>query len=421
MEGPKFNPHEPQYEKVEDLPRGQQHKFSDIKEGGFVRKSADEHLIEAEKKSVRMEDAGMISEMPIDYLHQEALDWEKARKEMMEYFSTLEKDSRKWDENWEHEFTPFIAKDRELLLQAIKANREEILELAGFRTLSNESSNRIFENRSHGLTVRDRRSRSGGGDNIEEAPFLNDDKDFMLKAIAISPRTYKYASKRLKVDREVALAAFRGNGGLINDWDLNRSGFLADKEMVLTAVSSNESVIEHVYDALKHSGDFILEALKVNGRCLQYVIDAFKDNEEMVRVAITQDARSYFSASERVRGMKDVALFAINSIAMGDRAPYFFSRMLRTFNWTDKDIVLAIVDRIAKEDGDVGYKWINDLSCGMVIAKERPELVQLLAKEMQDAIDKASNPQPVVEVAEAVELEPASEPEKPKKKKWFSI
>lgn len=50
MNQEKFNPHNPEYKKVEDLPQEHQAEFSDV-EGGFVRRSAAENFEKAETRA----------------------------------------------------------------------------------------------------------------------------------------------------------------------------------------------------------------------------------------------------------------------------------------------------------------------------------------------------------------------------------
>ena len=84
----KFNPSNPKYKKVADLPRARREKFVDVETGGFVRKSADEIFFEAEKEAVRNEDV-VVHEYgrrlprennPQDILQEQAVDLENYRK-----------------------------------------------------------------------------------------------------------------------------------------------------------------------------------------------------------------------------------------------------------------------------------------------------------------------------------------------------
>jgi len=85
-----FNPADPQYKKVEDLPKEEQEDFKNAKEGGFVKKEAAETFQEAEElaeiANVLKKEEGEVT--AVDILHaghikkQEVLDRLGASREI---------------------------------------------------------------------------------------------------------------------------------------------------------------------------------------------------------------------------------------------------------------------------------------------------------------------------------------------------
>ncbi|MCX6788539.1 MAG: hypothetical protein NTZ36_01495 [Candidatus Jorgensenbacteria bacterium] len=81
MTSEKFNPTNPEYKKVADLPVEYQQEFSDIQEdygGGFARKSAEVAIIGARLKSIVEKDPSIL-QRKIDELHGEAIKIDQKR------------------------------------------------------------------------------------------------------------------------------------------------------------------------------------------------------------------------------------------------------------------------------------------------------------------------------------------------------
>jgi len=80
--GSVFNPSNPEYKRVEDLPEKQQKKFVDVPEGGFVRREAFDPILEARIEEIIKKDPHAL-ERKITQLHEEALEFGFDREKLL--------------------------------------------------------------------------------------------------------------------------------------------------------------------------------------------------------------------------------------------------------------------------------------------------------------------------------------------------
>jgi hypothetical protein len=81
-----FNPRDPQYQKVEDLPKEHRSEFVNVPEeegGGFVRKEAYNPILEAKIEAIVENDPHAL-ERKLEKLHEEALEMGKERGRLLE-------------------------------------------------------------------------------------------------------------------------------------------------------------------------------------------------------------------------------------------------------------------------------------------------------------------------------------------------
>lgn len=93
----------------------------------------------------------------------------------------------------------------------------------------------------------------------KNALTLHDNKEFTLLAMEVDGGSIKYASDRLKADKDVALAAVKNYGWAI---ELVSPRLANDPDIVLAAVKDRPAVFKKVSDGLKGNPEFVLKALK---------------------------------------------------------------------------------------------------------------------------------------------------------------
>jgi hypothetical protein len=111
-----FNPRDPQYQKVEDLPEEHRPEFVDVPEeegGGFVRKEAYQPILEAKIEAIVKNDPHAL-ERKLDKLHEEALEMGKERGRLLAAVKQY---------GWALEFaSEDFRHDLEFLLEVAKVN-----------------------------------------------------------------------------------------------------------------------------------------------------------------------------------------------------------------------------------------------------------------------------------------------------------
>jgi len=115
-----------------------------------------------------------------------------------------------------------------------------------------------------------------------------------------------HATKALKSDREVVLAAVRHSGDA-----LLLSEFAGDKEVVLEAVANLGDSLRYAEKAFRSDKEIVLAAVRQNGLSLRYACEKLKDDPEVVMVAVRSRGRALRHASNRLRGDLDVVAEAL--------------------------------------------------------------------------------------------------------------
>lgn len=134
-----------------------------------------------------------------------------------------------------------------------------------------------------------------------------------------------HATKDLKSDREVVLAAVRHSGDA-----LLFSELAGDKEVVLAAVTASGDSIRYADEAFRSDKDVVLAAVQQDGLSLRYACDKLKDDPEVAMAAVHSKGRALRHASDRLRGDLDIVMeamkqdsFAYAYIIAADRETVF--------------------------------------------------------------------------------------------------
>jgi hypothetical protein len=208
MEQPKFNPHNPEYKKVEDLPKEEQTNYSDV-EGGFVQEDAAEfYKIAQDIERITKGESGSMS----------------ADKFMM-LLAQDEDTKREWD--------ALTGKQKFMVLIG---NPKGDMDL----TTWNENHSAIEKT-------------------LEEHPELKDDKKLMLKLIVSgSSQAPSYASEKLRNNKSYALEAVKRNGMAL--------GYLPeemqdDEDVVMAAVTKRGLALRAASPRLLNNREIVAAAI----------------------------------------------------------------------------------------------------------------------------------------------------------------
>ena len=156
---------------------------------------------------------------------------------------------------------------------------------------------------------------------LEQHSEFNDDREVVMKAVSTSGDTLRYASKRLKGDKEVVAKASPHALQYASEELQN------DKKLMLKAISGFPYILKACKETrLGEDRDFVLAAVKVRGTALHGASEALQDDDEVVRAAMQQDASAFRDASKRLRANRTLAIAAIAATPM---SLYFLEPPLR--------------------------------------------------------------------------------------------
>ncbi len=197
---------------------------------------------------------------------------------------------------------------------------------------------------------------------------LMDDKEIVLTALGKYGKPWKngpyasnikFASDRLKGDKEVALEALASDGSYIQHISDQLKN---DREIVMFAVESSGYALKYVSDELKNDRGIVSAAIKRNGGALEFASDELKDDDEIVGLAISQNCYPVPSlgvsplahASERLRLDREMVLKALK-YNFGS-ALQFTSEELKN----DKEVVLEALKTSIPGWGNCPLSWASE-------------------------------------------------------------
>eukprot|EP00413_Alexandrium_margalefii_P049239 CAMPEP_0204609338 /NCGR_PEP_ID=MMETSP0661-20131031/60854_1 /ASSEMBLY_ACC=CAM_ASM_000606 /TAXON_ID=109239 /ORGANISM="Alexandrium margalefi, Strain AMGDE01CS-322" /LENGTH=281 /DNA_ID=CAMNT_0051620991 /DNA_START=85 /DNA_END=930 /DNA_ORIENTATION=+ len=168
--------------------------------------------------------------------------------------------------------------------------------------------------------------------------------DVALAAVSVNGSAFRWVADELRAHPQVLLAALTHlpKGFEIGEvFDHASDDLLADRDVVLAAVSQCGYALEYASDDLRADRDVVLAAVTQNGLALEHASDDLRADRDVVLAAVAQHGLALHYASGDLRGDRDVVLAAVAKHGCALRAA---SDNLRA----DRDVVLAAI----AQDGD---------------------------------------------------------------------
>ena len=269
FEQPRFNPHNPEFKKVEDLPEERQKDFSNV-DDGFVYKSA----VELAKTS---DDAQ-------EYIAKQADEILKDPDRYRPKFGELSLRSFP-REQWSN---------REIVMKCVTGFENATMDLRSdphvvMQVIKNNSKEEQLFDKEKQTYIKEFVQKYGNVGALEFASEeIRSDKNFVSEAIKYGAYNFQFASEQLRGDKELALK-------------------------VLSKIKGGGAMLEFVSDELKNDKEVVMTAVKTSGGSLQYASENLRDDEEIVREAMKRWIYSFQFASERLRSDKNFVLEAIKN------------------------------------------------------------------------------------------------------------
>ena len=131
--------------------------------------------------------------------------------------------------------------------------------------------------------------------NILDSKELQNDKEFILKAVSQDVRALQHASKELQNDKEFILKAVSQDARALHYASKELQN---DKEVILKAVSQDVRALEFASKELQNDKEFILKAVSQNGQALEFASKELQNDKEVVLKAVSQNGRALKFASK---------------------------------------------------------------------------------------------------------------------------
>ncbi|MEN9653891.1 MAG: hypothetical protein RL235_3, partial [Chlamydiota bacterium] len=144
---------------------------------------------------------------------------------------------------------------------------------------------------------------------------LQRDRGVILAAVRSQGIALRYVPLDFPIDLEIVLAAVRQDGLALY---YAPSRFCDDRAVVLEAVRQDGRALEYASEDRKNDRDVVFEAVRENGLALKYASQDRKGDRDVVFEAVRENGLALEYASEDLKGERDVVLEAVrqNGLAL---------------------------------------------------------------------------------------------------------
>ena len=138
-----------------------------------------------------------------------------------------------------------------------------------------------------------------------------DNKEIMLAAINENGSAFKYASERMRSDKELLNLALERYS---YDYPLEYASpaLQNDKEIILKAMNKNSENIKFASLEIRNDPEVVMKAIKSNGSNFKYISDELKNNKDFILSALLENTNIYSyipkSQKENTTSSKDLIL-----------------------------------------------------------------------------------------------------------------
>lgn len=168
---------------------------------------------------------------------------------------------------------------------------------------------------------------------------LREDREFMLRAAARNSAALQFASKELRSDPRIVLAAIETSRpwsfhplqhapmelqfdrdfllavaqtkGGVRELECAPEYIWNDRDVVLAAVKNDAAALKHASGRLRGDREIVLAAVQNCGYALQYASEGLRGDREVVLAAVKTDGVALEYASEDLRGDREVVFAAV--------------------------------------------------------------------------------------------------------------
>lgn len=204
-----------------------------------------------------------------------------------------------------------------------------------------------------------------------------------LEQVQIGADGYVGLPEHIRKVREVALAAVRADGYLINYEHFGDGGIphelRADQEISLVALRQVGApwLFEFLPQELKTNAAFVLKVLHINPHFLEYVGENLKDNREIVLSAVRRMGTSLVYASANMKNNREVVVAALHN---DGSALEHASGNLQN----DRAIVSLAVEKTGAALRFASEECRNDQHLALTALLESTDAIEFVGRGLQD-------------------------------------
>lgn len=208
-----------------------------------------------------------------------------------------------------------------------------------------------------------------GGMELEHAsPELQDDEEVVLTAVQDTGEALQFASERLRGNKEIVLAAVKGEYGSAHVLQYATEDLKDDEEMMLAATAEIWRNFKFASDRLKKDKNFILQVVgqsKFSGSALQFVSEELKSDREFIMQVIKIDGLAICEASPEIQNDREFILKAVKQNGSVFGGLYEHYRI-------DPEIVIEAAKQYDNALRDTSPMWRDDENVVISIIEANP-------------------------------------------------
>ena len=144
-----------------------------------------------------------------------------------------------------------------------------------------------------------------------------DDKEHVLNRVKRDATYIRYASDRLKDDKEVVMAAMNSAYSYQEIFKHISKRLQSQLSVIIKGVSTDKSIYKSLPKNTRFKKQVTLAAVSKNGDSLRFTSNELKDNYQVVKAAIINAGHSIKYASKRLKDNKKLALLAVSTSSGG--------------------------------------------------------------------------------------------------------
>lgn len=152
---------------------------------------------------------------------------------------------------------------------------------------------------------------------LEDMPIeLRSDYEFFMKAVQLHGGALKYASEKIKCNKKIVLESIKSNdvkSVLANEKAILHASdtLLNDRLFILEAICVNGKIYKYLKNEFKNDSEIINISIENNPSVYEYLDDIYKSNSDIAKKAITLDPYQLSYAPIEIKSNKEIVKCAI--------------------------------------------------------------------------------------------------------------